>query len=64
MLTLHLDIISEEAARVPLPRTAAFRGERPAGLEGTPEPLVGDELLEAVREVVWFKDEVLLEGDR
>ena len=43
---------------------AAFRGERPAGLEGTPEPLVGDELLEAVREVVWFKDEVLLEGDR
>ena len=64
MLTLHLDIISEEAARVPLPRTAAFRGERPAGLDGTPEPLVGDELLEAVREVVWFKDEVLLEGDR
>ena len=62
MLTLHLDIISEEAARVPLPRTAAFRGERSVGLDGTPEPLVGDELLAAVCEVVWFKDEVRLDG--
>ena len=82
MLTLHLDIISEESAALPgdrvgtAPRAvrnvggrgatallAAFRGERPVGLDGNLVPLVGDELLEAVCEVVWFKDEVRLEGE-
>ena len=74
MLTLHLDIfegqaatsaaLPREAARVPLPRTAAaFRGERSVGVEGNLVQLVGDELLEAVCEVVWFKDEVRLEGE-
>ena len=43
---------------------AAFRGERSEGLDGIPVPLAGDVLLEAACEVVWFKDEVLLEGDR
>ena len=32
------------------------------GLDGTPVPLTGDDLLAAVREVVWFKDEVQLDG--
>ena len=74
MLTLHLEIfegqaatsaaLPREAARVPLPRTAAaFRGERSVGVEGNLVQLVGDELLEAVCEVVWFKDEVRLEGE-
>ena len=53
MLTLHLDIFP-----------AAFRGERSVGLDGTPVPLMGDGLLETVCEVVWFKDEVRLEGER
>ena len=53
MLTLHLDIFP-----------AAFRAERSVGLDGTPVPLVGDGLLEAVCEVVWFKDEIQLEGER
>ena len=67
MLTLHLDIISEESA-IPtgttgiLPVAAAFRGERSEGLDGNPAPLAGEDLLEAVREVVWFKDEVQLDG--
>ena len=66
MLTLHLDIVSEESAATSAalptgttgvsPVEIAFRGERPEGADGTPVPLVGDELLEAVREVVWFKD--------
>ena len=43
---------------------AAFRGERSAGLDGTPMPLAGDALLEAVCEVLWFKDEVQLGGGR
>ena len=49
MLTLHLDIF-------------AFRGERSVGLDGTPVPLAGDDLLAAVADVVWFKDEVQLDG--
>jgi len=53
MLTLHLDIFP-----------AAFRGERSVGLDGTPVPLMGDGLLETVCEVVWFKDDVRLEGER
>ena len=80
MLTLHLDIISEESALptgttgiLPVDNTGttgilsvavAFRGERSVGLDGTPVPLVGDELLAAVAEVVWFKDEVQLDGAR
>ncbi len=82
MLTLHLDIISEESAALlgdrvgTAPRAvrnvggrgatalpAAFRGERSVGVEGNLVQLVGDELLEAVCEVVWFKDEVRLEGE-
>ena len=72
MLTLHLDILSEKSAATSaaVPAGAAtsaaapvaFRGERSVGLDGTPVPLAGDELLEAVREVVWFKDEVRLDA--
>ena len=72
MLTLHLDIISEESAatsaaipsggRGATALPVAFRGERSVGLDGNPVPLAGDGLLEAVREVMWFKDEVQLDG--
>ena len=72
MLTLHLDIIPEKSAAtsaaVPAGAAtsaaapAAFRGERSVGLDGIPVPLAGDELLEAVCEVVWFKDEVRLDA--
>ena len=55
MLTLHLDISDGQAA---------FRGERSAGLDGTPVPLAGNDLLAAVCEAIWFKDEVRLEGER
>ena len=61
MLTLHLDNVSEESAATSAAapvafRGVAFRGERSVGLDGTPVPLAGDELLAAVCEVVWFKD--------
>ena len=62
MLTLHLDILSEKSAATSAAAPAAFRGERSVGLDGTPVPLAGDELLEAVCEVVWFKDEVRLDA--
>ena len=62
MLTLHLDIIPEKSAATSAAAPAAFRGERSVGLDGTPVPLAGDELLEAVCEVVWFKDEVRLDA--
>ena len=61
MLTLHLDIIPAGAA-TSAAAPAAFRGERSVGLDGIPVPLAGDELLEAVCEVVWFKDEVRLDA--
>ena len=67
MLTLHLDIIPEESA-LPTgttgvsPVAVTFRGERSEGLDGTPVPLAGDDLLAAVADVVWFKDEVQLDG--
>ena len=67
MLTLHLDIIPEESA-LPTgttgvsPVAVAFCGERSVGLDGTPAPLAGDDLLAAVADVVWFKDEVQLDG--
>ena len=56
MLTFHLDISGDGRA--------AFRGERPEGEDGAPVPLPGGALLSAVREVVWFKDALELDGER
>ena len=56
MLTFHLDISDDGRA--------AFRGERPEGEDGAPAPLPGKVLLSAVREVVWFKDALELDGER
>ena len=54
MLILHLDISDDGLA--------VFRAERPEGADGAPAPVCGEDLLAAVREVVWFKDAIELRG--
>ena len=49
MLELHLEIDARGGA--------AFRAESPREVGETSVPLVGADLLEAVREVLWYKDE-------
>ena len=49
MLELHLEIDARGGA--------AFRAESPREAGETSVPLVGTDLLEAVREVLWYKDE-------